>query len=229
MNRMLLTAGAISVALAGPAFAAMLAVGATAPDFNLTAYKNGNPLCVRDVATLVDDAENMRLAAWADAMREPWERLHGVLTSMSAKLADDDVDVLHRISRVERRRLGNIAAAGAGGDGIVDIHEHHRPAPRRRNRAGQQRRGHRHDQIDVVARNGVALQPGQRRGTAIDQEVDFLAPQMKAAVETAAGAEGIAATDKSQLHQPVPLLGPVREGGVAGKFTPRDVETTPVP
>lgn len=28
----------------------------------------------------------------ADAMREPWERLHGVLTSMSAKLADDDVD-----------------------------------------------------------------------------------------------------------------------------------------
>ncbi|WP_442975191.1 efflux RND transporter permease subunit, partial [Salmonella enterica] len=30
------------------------------------AYKNGNPLRVRDVATLVDDAENMRLAAWAD-------------------------------------------------------------------------------------------------------------------------------------------------------------------
>lgn len=28
----------------------------------------------------------------ADAMREPWERLHGVLTSMSEKLKDDDLD-----------------------------------------------------------------------------------------------------------------------------------------
>ncbi|WP_040501156.1 efflux RND transporter permease subunit, partial [Ideonella sp. B508-1] len=31
------------------------------------AYKNGNPLRVRDVAKLVDDAENTRLAAWANA------------------------------------------------------------------------------------------------------------------------------------------------------------------
>lgn len=30
------------------------------------AYKNGRPLRVQDVATLVDDAENLRLAAWAD-------------------------------------------------------------------------------------------------------------------------------------------------------------------
>ncbi|MCH8618697.1 MdtB/MuxB family multidrug efflux RND transporter permease subunit [Undibacterium sp. TS12] len=30
------------------------------------AYKNGNPVRLRDVATLVDDAENLRLAAWAD-------------------------------------------------------------------------------------------------------------------------------------------------------------------
>ncbi|MBI3730223.1 MAG: MdtB/MuxB family multidrug efflux RND transporter permease subunit [Burkholderiales bacterium] len=30
------------------------------------AYKNGNPIRLRDVATMVDDAENMRLAAWAD-------------------------------------------------------------------------------------------------------------------------------------------------------------------
>jgi len=31
------------------------------------AYRNGNPVRLRDVATLVDDAENLRLAAWADA------------------------------------------------------------------------------------------------------------------------------------------------------------------
>ena len=31
------------------------------------AYKNGNPVRLRDVATMVDDAENLRLAAWADA------------------------------------------------------------------------------------------------------------------------------------------------------------------
>lgn len=43
MNRMLLTAGALAVAIAGPALAASLAVGATAPDFTLTAYKEGQP------------------------------------------------------------------------------------------------------------------------------------------------------------------------------------------
>ncbi len=43
MNRMLLTAGAVSALLAGPALAAALAVGAAAPDFNLTAYKAGEP------------------------------------------------------------------------------------------------------------------------------------------------------------------------------------------
>jgi multidrug efflux pump len=31
------------------------------------AYKNGNPVRLADVAALVDDAENVRLAAWADA------------------------------------------------------------------------------------------------------------------------------------------------------------------
>jgi multidrug efflux pump len=32
----------------------------------IIAWKNGNPLRLRDVATIVDDAENLRLAAWAD-------------------------------------------------------------------------------------------------------------------------------------------------------------------
>ena len=32
----------------------------------IIAWKNGNPLRLRDVASVVDDAENIRLAAWAD-------------------------------------------------------------------------------------------------------------------------------------------------------------------
>ena len=42
MKNMYLVAGALSVAIVGPALAA-LAVGAVAPDFNLPAYKNGQP------------------------------------------------------------------------------------------------------------------------------------------------------------------------------------------
>ncbi len=43
MNRMLVTAAFVAAAIAGPALAASLATGATAPDFKLTAYENGNP------------------------------------------------------------------------------------------------------------------------------------------------------------------------------------------
>nr|WP_255512011.1 efflux RND transporter permease subunit [Mitsuaria sp. TWR114] len=32
----------------------------------IIAWKNGNPLRLSDVAQIVDDAENLRLAAWAD-------------------------------------------------------------------------------------------------------------------------------------------------------------------
>ena len=32
----------------------------------IIAWKNGNPLRLKDVATIVDDAENLRLAAWSD-------------------------------------------------------------------------------------------------------------------------------------------------------------------
>ena len=40
----------------------------TAAEYNnvVIAYKNGNPIRLRDIATIVDDAENLRLAAWAD-------------------------------------------------------------------------------------------------------------------------------------------------------------------
>ncbi len=40
----------------------------TAAEYNnvVIAYKNGNPIRLKDIATIVDDAENLRLAAWAD-------------------------------------------------------------------------------------------------------------------------------------------------------------------
>jgi len=42
------------------------------------AWKNGNPLRLKDVATIVDDAENLRLAAWAD-------RTPGVLLNVQSQ------------------------------------------------------------------------------------------------------------------------------------------------
>jgi len=74
------------------------------------AYRNGAPIRVRDVATLVDDAENVRLAAWADAtpavilnvQRQPGanvietvDRVKAVLPQLQATLpASIDVRVL---------------------------------------------------------------------------------------------------------------------------------------
>ena len=74
------------------------------------AYKNGNPVRLQDVARLVDDAENLRLAAWADAtpavilnvQRQPGanviqtvDRVKAVLPQLQAALpASIDVRVL---------------------------------------------------------------------------------------------------------------------------------------
>ena len=59
------------------------------------------------------------------------------------------------------------------------------------------------DEVDVVARDAEPLQRRQRGGAAIDQEIDAFAGDMKAGVVPAAGAERVAAADKSQLHRPV--------------------------
>ena len=69
----------------------------------MLAYKNGNPLRLRDVATLVDSAENIRLAAWANdvpaivlnVQRQPGanvietsERVKNLLPQLRASLPD---------------------------------------------------------------------------------------------------------------------------------------------
>jgi multidrug efflux pump len=74
------------------------------------AYKNGSPVRLRDVATLLDDAENVRLAAWADGaaalilnvQRQPGanvmatvDRVKAVLPQLQASLPGSvDVRVL---------------------------------------------------------------------------------------------------------------------------------------
>ena len=69
----------------------------------ILAYKNGNPLRLRDVATLVDAPENLRLSAWADTspaiilniQRQPGanvietvDRIHKLLPALRATLPD---------------------------------------------------------------------------------------------------------------------------------------------
>ncbi|MBS0354626.1 MAG: MdtB/MuxB family multidrug efflux RND transporter permease subunit [Proteobacteria bacterium] len=76
----------------------------------IVAYKNGNPVRLSDVANLADDAENLRLAAWADSQaaviinvqRQPGanvievaDRVTALLPQMTASLpASMDVRVL---------------------------------------------------------------------------------------------------------------------------------------
>jgi multidrug efflux pump len=69
----------------------------------IIAYKNGNPLRLRDVATLVDAPENLRLSAWANAspaiilniQRQPGanvietvDRIHKLLPTLRSTLPD---------------------------------------------------------------------------------------------------------------------------------------------
>ncbi|MBV8618897.1 MAG: MdtB/MuxB family multidrug efflux RND transporter permease subunit [Curvibacter sp.] len=76
----------------------------------IIAYKNGNPIRLRDIAATVDDAENVRLAAWADlqpgvilnVQRQPGanvietvDRIKALLPQLKASLpASIDVQVL---------------------------------------------------------------------------------------------------------------------------------------
>ena len=88
--------------------------------------------------------------------------------------------------------------------------DHQRPGPPRELRIEQQERQaaemiavkmRDQDQVDVVAPDVEPLQRRQRGGAAVDQEIDAAAGDMKAGIVPAAGAERIAAADKSQLHR----------------------------
>jgi multidrug efflux pump len=54
------------------------------------AWKNGNPLRLKDVATIVDDAENLRLAAWAD-------RTPGVILNVQRQPGANVIQTVERV------------------------------------------------------------------------------------------------------------------------------------
>ena len=56
--------------------------------------------------------------------------------------------------------------------------------------------------------DAVPLQRRQRRGAAIDQEIDVIAGDMEAGIGPAAGTERVAAADKLQLHRAILLVQP---------------------
>ena len=57
------------------------------------------------------------------------------------------------------------------------------------------------DQVDLVADDSKPLQGRQRRGAAINQEIDVVAGDVKAGIAATAGAKCVAAADESQLHR----------------------------
>ncbi len=56
----------------------------------IIAYKNGSPLRIRDVASVEDDAENVRLAAWAN-------NLPAVVLNIQRQPGANVIEVVDRI------------------------------------------------------------------------------------------------------------------------------------
>jgi multidrug efflux pump len=56
----------------------------------IIAWKNGNPLRLKDVATIVDDAENLRLAAWSD-------RTPGVILNVQRQPGANVIQTVDRV------------------------------------------------------------------------------------------------------------------------------------
>ena len=59
----------------------------------IVAYKNGNPVRLTDVATLVDGAENLRLAAWAD-------RSDAVIINVQRQPGANVIEVADKVSKL---------------------------------------------------------------------------------------------------------------------------------
>ena len=56
----------------------------------IIAWKNGNPLRLSDVAQIVDDAENLRLAAWVD-------RTRGVILNVQRQPGANVIETVDRV------------------------------------------------------------------------------------------------------------------------------------
>src|SRR5436305_15066071 len=60
------------------------------------------------------------------------------------------------------------------------------------------------DEVDIVSDDAEPFQRRQRRGAAIDQEIDVAAGDVKTGVVAATGTQRVAAADKLQLHRSDP-------------------------
>ena len=78
----------------------------SAAEYNelIIAWKNGNPLRLKDVATIVDDAENLRLAAWAD-------RTPGVILNVQRQPGANVIETVDRVKALLPRLQASMPAS----------------------------------------------------------------------------------------------------------------------
>jgi len=78
----------------------------SAAEYNelIVAWKNGNPLRLKDVATIVDDAENLRLAAWAD-------RTPGVILNVQRQPGANVIETVDRVKALLPRLQASMPAS----------------------------------------------------------------------------------------------------------------------
>ncbi|XHS79008.1 multidrug efflux RND transporter permease subunit [Burkholderiaceae bacterium UC74_6] len=78
----------------------------TAADYKdvVIAWKNGNPLRLSDVAVMVDDAENLRLAAWADTTP-------GVILNVQRQPGANVIETVDRVKTLLPKLQGTLPAS----------------------------------------------------------------------------------------------------------------------
>ena len=70
----------------------------------IIAWKNGNPLRLKDVATIVDDAENLRLAAWSD-------RTPGVILNVQRLPGANEIQTVDRVKALLPKLQASLPAS----------------------------------------------------------------------------------------------------------------------
>jgi len=78
----------------------------TAADYKdvVIAWKNGNPLRLSDVAVMIDDAENLRLAAWADTTQ-------GVILNVQRQPGANVIETVDRVKQLLPKLQGTLPAS----------------------------------------------------------------------------------------------------------------------
>ena len=70
----------------------------------IVAWKNGNPLRLKDVAQIVDDAENLRLAAWAD-------RTPGIILNVQRQPGANVIETVDRVKALLPKLQASLPAS----------------------------------------------------------------------------------------------------------------------